>query len=205
MEAELVKIAKQRLAAIGDRGYGLALGIASGAPRGGMTTYPPEWLAEYFSKGLTDKDPILKWAALSHGAINWRDIPRDAVGQAMMDLAKSHGIENGTTVALVHNGEKVVLSLCHSKPELSDEEIREASAAMLVVAHMSPPTTKIAPHQKELVYLRKLAEGLNDQEVGDTLGITLRAVRERKKKVITEMGAANITHAVALAKDAGFV
>jgi LuxR family transcriptional regulator, activator of conjugal transfer of Ti plasmids len=205
MEAELMAFAKQRLSTFGDRGYGLVIGIAGGAPRGGITTYPQEWLAEYFAKGLPDVDPILKWVALSHGSINWRDIPRDAAGQQMMDQAHNHGIENGTTIALVHNGEKLALSLCHTKPDLTEAEIREATAALLVVAQLSPRPTKPAPNQKELVYLRKLSEGLNDQEIGDELGLTLRAVRERKKKVIQEMGATNITHAVALAKDAGFV
>jgi DNA-binding CsgD family transcriptional regulator len=205
MDSVLVTAARQRLLELGDKGYGLAIGSAGGVPRSAFTTYPPEWLNTYFSNNLTDKDPILQWAALNHGAINWRDIPRDADGQKMMDLARDHGIENGTTIALVHNGEKIVMSLCHSKPELDSQEIQEAGSAALVIAHMLPPPKKDAPHQKELVYLRKLAEGLNDQEIGDELGLTLRAVRERKKKAVTEMGAQNITHAVALAKDSGFV
>ena len=205
LETELVNFAKQRLAAIADRGYALAIGITGGIPRGAITTYPPEWTNEYFSKGLTETDPVVKWAALNHGSINWRDIPRDAAGQIAMDMAKAHGIENGTSISLVHNGEKAVLSLCHSRNEIPSHEIAEATAALLVIAQMSPPSGKNPPNLKELVYLRKLAEGFNDQEIGDDLGLTLRAVRERKKKAITEMGAANITHAVALAKDAGFV
>jgi DNA-binding CsgD family transcriptional regulator len=205
VDSELVNFAKQRLAALADKGFALAIGITGGIPRGAMTTYPPEWTAEYFARGLTETDPVVKWAALHRGAINWRDIPRDAAGQQSMDLARAHGIENGTSISIVHNGEKAVLSLCHSKPDLTSDEIAEATAALLVVAQMSPPSPRVPPNQKELVYLRKLAEGLNDQEIGDELGLTLRAVRERKKKAISEMGATNITHAVALAKDAGFV
>ncbi len=201
----MVNFAKQRLAAVADKGFALAVGITGGIPRGAMTTYPQEWTVEYFSKGLTETDPVVKWAALNRGHINWRDIPRDTAGQQSMDLAKAHGIENGTSISLVHNGEKAVLSLCHSKLDLTTAEIAEASAALLVIAQMSPPSGKNPPNLKELVYLRKLSEGLNDQEIGEELGLTLRAVRERKKKAILEMGATNITHAVALAKDAGFV
>lgn len=205
MDSELVNFAKQRLTAVADRGYALAIGITGGIPRGALTTYPPEWTNEYFAKGLTETDPVVKWAALNRGSTNWRDIPRDAAGQQTMDLARLHGIENGTTISVVHNAEKAVLSLCHSKPDLTAAEIAEATAALIVIAQMSAPSAKNPPNLKELVYLRKLAEGSNDQEIGEELGLTLRAVRERKKKAISEMGASNITHAVALAKDAGFV
>jgi len=204
-ETEVERAAKARLSQIADKGYALVLGLGTSGPRNALTTYPTEWTEIYMREGMMNNDPVLGWVAQNAGHSLWKDMPRSAQGAADMERARQFGLEHGTGISLLYAGEKISVSLCHAKPELTPVEIREAGAALLALAHMSPPDTQTAPAAKELIYLRKVSEGLSDQEIADELNLSLRAVRERKKKAVTEMAANNISHAVAKAKDAGFV
>ena len=205
LETEIERNAKARLTAIADKGFALVLGLGTSGPRNGMTTYPVEWTTKYVQEGMMNNDPVLAWMAQNSGHVRWRDVGDTPEAAAEMEKAREFGLEHGTIISLFYAGEKISVSLCHSKEELTESEIREAGAALVSLAHMSPPDTRSQPAAKELIYLQKVSEGLSDQEIADELNLSLRAVRERKKKAVTEMEANNILHAVAKAKDAGFV
>jgi len=193
MDTEIETSAKHRLSQIADKGYALVLGLGAAGPRNGLTTYPEEWTAQYVREGMMNNDPVLAWMAQNSGHTTWSEVTR------------AYGLEHGTIISLFYAGEKISISLCHSKPELEPGEIREAGAALVTLAHLSPPNARAEPAAKELIYLRMVSEGLTDQDIADELNLSLRAVRERKKKAVAELEANNIVHAVAKAKDAGFV
>lgn len=205
LDTEIEKAAKSRLSAIADKGFALVLGLGAAGPRNGLTTYPEEWTARYVQEGMMNNDPVLAWMAQNAGHTTWREVTNSPEAEREMAKAREYGLEHGTIISLFYAGEKISVSLCHSKAELSPSEIREAGAALVTLAHMSPPDERALPAAKELIYLRKVSEGMSDQEIADELSLSLRAVRERKKKAVAEMDANNILHAVAKAKDAGFV
>ncbi len=205
METEIEIAAKARLSALADKGFALVLGLGAAGPRNGLTTYPEDWTSLYIKEEMMNNDPVLAWMAQNSGHTTWQEVTKTPEAAAEMAKAAQFGLENGTIISLFYAGEKISVSLCHTKSELSPSEIREAGAALVTLAHMSPPDARAAPAAKELIYLRKVSEGLSDQEIADDLNLSLRAVRERKKKAVAEMEANNILHAVAKAKDAGFV
>lgn len=205
MDTEIGLSAKRRLSLIADKGYALVLGLGAAGPRNGLTTYPPEWTERYVREGMMNNDPVLAWMAQNSGHTTWSEVTKTPEAKAEMSKAREYGLEHGTIISLFYAGEKISISLCHSKPTLEPSEIREAGAALVTLAHMSPPDARAAPAAKELIYLRLVSQGLTDQDIADELSLSLRAVRERKKKAVAELEANNIVHAVAKAKDAGFV
>lgn len=205
LETEIERCAKARLSEIADIGFALVLGLGTSGPRNAITTYPEAWTEIYMREGMMFNDPVLNWVAHNSGHIEWKNMPVTPEGARDMEKAREFGLINGTGISLFFSGEKISVSLCHSRPSLTSTEIREATAALIAIAHMSPPDSTKAPAAKELIYLQKASEGLSDQEIADELSLSLRAVRERKKKAVSEMNANNILHAVAKAKDAGFV
>lgn len=205
LSTEFEKAAKERLSAIADKGFAMVLGLGAAGPRNAMTTYPVEWTSKYVQEGMMENDPVLAWMAQNSGHTRWADVGNTPEEIAQMKKANEFGLEYGTIISLFYAGEKISVSLCHTKPELTETEIREAGAALVVLAHLAPPDAMASPAAKELIYLRRVSEGLSDQEIADELNLSLRAVRERKKKAVSEMEANNIIHAVAKAKDAGFV
>ena len=107
--------------------------------------------------------------------------------------------QRSTLIALFHNGGKVGAVCEHSAPPGSEDAIREIVAAILFQAQEfnRPEPTTLDP--KEIAYLKKVAEGFSDAEIADELNLSLRAVKERKKRTLTDLGAASIAHAIAIA------
>jgi len=60
--------------------------------------------------------------------------------------------------------------------------------------------TKSGITAKELIYLEQVSAGATDDEIAAELQLSLRAVKERKRKAIDDLHANNIGHAVGIAK-----
>ena len=108
-----------------------------------------------------------------------------------------------TLISVFHRGEKVGAICEHTVEPESEENIREIVAAILHQANRLKPITAPALDPKEIAYLKKVAEGLSDAEIADNLNLSLRAVKERKKRTQTDLRATSIAHAIAIATASG--
>lgn len=140
--------------------------------------------------------PSLKWMAETIGIANSSD---GATAELMADGSITTPF---TLISTYEEGSKIGILAAHSSPELSAVEIRELTAAALVIVRLDRVT---APEEdpvtaKELVYLQQVSGGALDDDIADDLGLSLRAIKERKRKAIEDMHAKNIAHAVAKAK-----
>ena len=123
------------------------------------------------------------------------DDPTDYLGFA--------GFEHGTAVSLLYNGGKIGALLAHSEPELSDAAVKEIKSILALAADARPPAKIPTLGPRELAYLKKVSEGETDEEIAKDLNLSMRSVKERKKRTITELGAVNIAQAIILAKKSG--
>jgi DNA-binding CsgD family transcriptional regulator len=202
----LSELALDRVGKIADKGFRILLGLSRSHPhRYEANTLEKSWRDAYCAANLKDTDPSLNWSYGNTGEIRLSDIPKDEKSEDFYKIAKDNGLMNVTVIAFDHRGERVYVLAGHDVETLDDIALTEIKAALVVLAVLNPPERLSPPPLKELTYLRKASSGQSDQDIAEDLGITLRAVRERKKKVTEGLGANNIVQAIAIAKDAGIV
>ena len=111
--------------------------------------------------------------------------------------------ENGTVLSHIQDGTRLVLMLFHEAELLSPSDLQEATAALLALLPPIELSGREPLSPRELAYLRKAAAGDSDEEIAEDLNLSMRSVKERKKRSIADLGAVNITHAITLAKRSG--
>lgn len=160
-------------------------------------------LASSFHQYGTDKsgpslvatdDPAIAWLAENLGATKSDNISESP-------LISSFDISGNTTlVSDLYAGSRICMLLSHNKDELTADEIKEARAASLILHIENTEEPEFAITAKELVYLQQISAGATDEDVASELQLSLRAVKERKRKAIEDLGAKNIGHAIGIAK-----
>ncbi|MXU66776.1 helix-turn-helix transcriptional regulator [Oceanomicrobium pacificus] len=119
-------------------------------------------------------------------------------------IAAGFGWADGTLI-LSPRGEATDVCILFGRIDLSDADAMTVGA--MVSALAGGPLDDAAPElsPKEISYLQKAAEGLNDTEIAEALDLSLRAVRERKKKAIQDSRFSTIFHTIAHARRAGLI
>lgn len=96
--------------------------------------------------------------------------------------------------AIYHDG---VVAQAETEPGPSEEETAELRAALLVIASDNGDSTPpMALSNKEIAYLELVCEGKSDTEAAEKLGLSLRAIKSRKKSVLATTGCTSLSHAV---------
>ena len=121
---------------------------------------------------------------------------RELVGVSEPEQADGSQI---TLISVFHRGHKVGAVCQHTLAAESDEAIRDVIAAILANANQVDPPEAATLDPKEIAYLKKVQEGLSDAEIAEDLSLSLRAVKERKKRTLVDLGAVSIAHAIAIA------
>ena len=78
-----------------------------------------------------------------------------------------------------------------------EEDIAELRAALLVIAAedgSDRPALDLS--DKDVAYLRLVCDGLSDAECAEKLGLSLRAIKSRKKSVLAATSCLTLSHAV---------
>lgn len=182
----------QRLSEICDLGYAI------------VTSPQTEEQSDVFDNGfqtLTDTaaipvDKALSWLASDIGILHSSD------GIFKTKISSVPTACSCTLIGTYEGGLKLGILASHSKLVLSDVELREltASAQMMIKHNQNGMVEENSITAKELVYLEQVANGVLDDDIADFLGLSVRAIKERKRKVIEDLGARNISHSVAIAK-----
>lgn len=122
------------------------------------------------------------------------DIITDAVATAATNLDKFRGEARFSTwfYRIVVNYCNLILRVKQQRNEVSLEEMIEehgdgiagsVEAEAEAKAKVADLLDNLAPDQKRLVEMK--AEGMNDKEIGEALGISAKAVNERLRRIRT--------------------
>ena len=190
-----------RLCALADIGYLIVPNIRAEQPKilteGGLQDLSPETLLA----ARDAEDCIIQWLDTSVGVELLSTIRVNSGDTTDPDFLSAH--ENGTVFSMLHDGAKVVMILVHAATELSEQDIRAAKSLLFLLINDQPTAVIPTLGPRELAYLKKVSEGATDEEVAEEFNLSMRSVKERKKRTITDLGATNISLAINLAKKSG--
>ncbi|MEO1952133.1 MULTISPECIES: autoinducer binding domain-containing protein [unclassified Thioclava] len=105
-----------------DTGFAFALHIRFTRPNILYRTYPEPWIDEYSEKGMMMDDPVVLWGLQHVGIVRWEDLD-DPKG--VLKGAKSHGLYNGLTCAVLENGSRSISGFTRSSAPFSEDEAQD--------------------------------------------------------------------------------
>lgn len=109
------------------------------------------------------------------------------------DCAKSYAHH---PKAIFHDG-TIARSQEATSCDKQEDCAAEFRAALLVVAAEDGAVApRIDFNDKDIAYLRLVCEGLSDAECAERLGLSLRAIKSRKKSVLAAASCTSLSHAV---------
>lgn len=190
-----------RLSALADIGYLIVPNIRAEQPEiltdGGLRDLSSEALLA----ARDAEDCIIQWLDSSVGVELLSTIRVNSGDTTDPDFLSAH--ENGTAFSMLHDGAKVVMILLHTAKDLSEQDTRAAKSLLFLMVNEQPAAEIPTLGPRELAYLKKVSEGATDEEIAEEFNLSMRSVKERKKRTITDLGATNISLAIYLAKKSG--
>jgi LuxR family transcriptional regulator len=201
-------------------GYMIGVPAANSSWRFVMTNnYPRAWQERYVRRAYHAIDPTVQYAKTAIAPLAWsRDL---FAGEALGALARDTlaiGLNHGWTQP-VHdaNGSFGMLTLARRGGPLGEEELRAKLPMMQWLAHVvhqrlfgefqswQRNATQGRLTERELGCLRLAADGGTAADISRLTGVGERTVNFHMANAISKLGAANKTHAVALAMRLGLL
>lgn len=185
-----------------------------------FNNYPAEWEHLYITNSYSTIDPVVTTAkqrmrTFQWSVANWarRGIAKEQ--KLFYSQAMDFGIRAGITIPVVGSyGSVFLLTFAKSDPS-PGRTVLAASAAeraamavhyrLRAISELARPITKLSLSSKEAVCLKWAAKGKYMQEIADVTNIQYRTVQHYLDNARAKLGATNLTHAVALAKDYGLI
>ena len=186
----------------------------------GAFTYDIAWARRYIEKDYKSVDPVVLGAQRRFHPIDWKALDWSSPqARQMMREAIEAGLGNqGWTIPIWGpNGEFAHFSVNHTATDVEWERYtREHAKDFLIISHLvhqhamriihnetAPPTTDLSPREREVLAL--LSVGQSRAQVADSLGISENTLRAYVNSARHKLGAANVTHAVAMATAKGII
>ncbi|MBT8153151.1 autoinducer binding domain-containing protein [Epibacterium ulvae] len=202
MYSEVFTQLKAELIAFGNEhsshGFTAGFGFEDNVPADIMSTFSSEWLTEYQQHGYVMHDPVVIWGTQNEGTRTWNQLAQDFAGYTpdVIAVARSRGMMHGTALGLTVNRRKGVIGFTHSAERLPDLEIARLHGIMaaILATFQDPPKIKLT--DKGVAYLRKVSEGMTDNQIAESDGVTARAVAALRDRTVRAMGASQLSEAV---------
>lgn len=186
----------------------------------GAFTYSIEWVRHYIEKDYQATDPVLLGAVRRFHPIDWKTLDWSSpLARQMMREALAAGLGNqGWSVPIWGpNGEFAIFTINHMASDAEwDAYTRRHAKTLLLASHLvhqqakrilnnevEPPTMDLSPREREV--LARLSLGESRARVADALRISENTLRAYIDSARHKLGAANVTHAVALATSRGMI
>ena len=192
-------LALKRLGHIADIGFSIVTETASAGVELLTSNHSPAWTV----------DQVREWNTADHGILHWMAenlgvIPVSEIGD---NDPLATGLSDGHTTLISEfcDGARIGIVLTHKAETLEEAQLDEARASALALLMLQPNQNEFGISAKELIYLKQVSAGATDDEIAAELQLSLRAVKERKRKSIDDLGAKNIGHAVGIAKRADLI
>lgn len=145
----------------------------------------------------TPRDPVLAYGA-AH-----------LVPHALADLAQGSalcgGSPSGTVLPMLDGQGRLLLCLLHEEGGLPEEVLAQAHAAALLIAGTRPARTVAPLGARELAYLRRVLAGETDPQIAEALNLTIRSIKERKRRIIAAADARTFPEALLRMQQAGLL
>ena len=111
-------------------GFAIGLHISFNGPTFLFQTFPQKWTDYYRGHALHLTDPAVAWSFAETGSVQWSDlVDRDAHG--VMQKAREHGLNYGTTISLENAGTRSVVGICRQDRNYLQAEIATIEAHSL--------------------------------------------------------------------------
>lgn len=186
----------------------------------GAFTYPLDWVRHYIEKDYQATDPVLVASARRFHPLDWKTLDWSAPqARQMMRDSQAAGLGNqGWSIPIWGpSGEFAIFTVNHKANDVEWADYTRANAKDLLLAshlvhqqakriinnEVEPPTTDLSPREREV--LSRLSLGESRARVADALNISENTLRAYIDSARHKLGAANVTHAVALATARGMI
>lgn len=184
----------QRLSEICDDGFIVFANLSADTPEVIAVDSSTQWVTDFLGAKPGVYAEIITWMQSATGIL-------DREGFEELSNGGSQVLpQHFSLVSALESGQKIGVLAGHKDQYLSDIELREITAAAQMLVSSDAGTASPDVTAKEEVYLQRVANGASDDDIAEELGLSLRAIKERKRKAIEDMNAKNISHAVAKAK-----
>jgi DNA-binding CsgD family transcriptional regulator len=186
----------------------------------GGFTYPLEWVRHYIENDYQAIDPVLLGAVKRFHPIDWKTLDWSSPhARQMMREAHAAGLGNqGWSIPIWGpKGEFAIFTVNHRATDAEwSVYTRDHAKELLLASHLvhqhtkrimsnevETPTTDLSPREREV--LSRLGLGESRARVADALQISENTLRAYIDSARHKLGAANVTHAVALATARGMI
>ncbi|MEP3298580.1 MAG: autoinducer binding domain-containing protein [Pseudoruegeria sp.] len=183
------------------RGVAIGLCFEKGRPHFSHFSYSQAWLDTYTSQDLAKTDATLHFGMQKDGFAYWTDLRAQYSSTKTFDAAARFGLVDGFCIATTVDGRKSIASISLQENErfginVQDELFDLFRLASLEISRsLKPAKCSI----KTLEYLQLAANGADDKQVAEQLGMTIHGARARRKAALTEIGADTPAQAIFLA------
>jgi LuxR family transcriptional regulator, quorum-sensing system regulator BjaR1 len=207
------------------QGFGVSSMMAGTMPKPGarkkeqltnllVATFPEPWIQRYFSRGYLDVDPTIAHVLTRDAApMIWSRLPGlDVLGRdgwRVMKEAGDFGLTDGATFSIDTLGEDV-LGVSFAGARLDDHpltlaKLRTVAACVATgLARTSVlPTASLSPRERDALLFT--ADGLTEAAIAERLGVSGSRAAKLVQGSARKLGAANKTHAVAIALRSGLI
>ncbi len=188
-----------KLGEIGDMGYAVISQTTGDDLEVLATNYTPPWSVDQLQKWAQNQDSVLLWLGENLGTISVGDLEPGPMRDACSSAAAT------TAISDINAGSRLAIVISHRCDTLTEAQVNEARAAAIILQMDQTAQTDFPITAKELVYLEQVSTGATDEEIAADLQLSLRAVKERKRKAIDDLNAKNIGNAVGIAKRSGLI
>lgn len=180
------------------------------------TTYPEEWVKNYYDNNLQCTDPVISTALKSLTPFAWNEqIKGEGYhhGSDLLVKASEHAIKEGYTFVLHdYNNQLVTLSLLvnddvaeeihylvrfhKSRMNLFLAAVHEKYLALSADLLETEPSTLFTARENEILYWASV--GKTYEETGRILGIKITTVKFHMANIVKKLGVANARQAICL-------
>ena len=190
-----------------DRGYAVGVGFVDGSPIDHAFTYAPEFLRKYEEDDLSRHDLTLAVGLRTDGVFTWSSLEATHGPSKAMAVARNFGMVDGICISVTANGLKSIGSIALARPaDLNDYPVAELVDAMdLATLDASRKIEGGSLSVKSLQFLALAAQGLPTDKIATRLDLSIAGVRKRQRTAQTELGAATLPQAVAMAASRGLL
>jgi len=177
-------------------GFVLALNVSWFGPEFLQSEYPAKWREIYEESGYFMLDPIYHWTVMNTGKVRWSEVNYPDI-RSVGKQAAEFGLVYGATVCQKHDGRKSFLSAARPDREFTDAEIDRFD--VLLTKWSNVVIERPVLSEAELVTLRWLRDGLDQNQIADTLEVSVSTVKKRLSGVRRKFKAATVAEALAIA------
>lgn len=201
MQNDLTQKARDCLSDYGDQGFAVVAETILGEIYVVESNFDPAFDEQVIKDAVEAGDPVLGWISRSLGIA-----PMVSIATAEdSGLVARISANTCTVISTIVEGAHLGIIVAHTATAIEEFEAAEliSSAIALHSQKQIPRNEDIT--DKETVYLERATTGATDDEIAEELHLSLRAVKERKRKAIEDLGAKNIAHAITIAKKTSLI